>query len=100
MLQRFGIDYQQVHHKNLSDDNFHAMFPDGWRRFVLDNVQTFDLAGVQGRLRSSSFVPAEGHPNFEPMMAALQQIFDQHQVEGHVRFEYDTEIYIGLVEPS
>jgi SAM-dependent methyltransferase len=100
LLQRYGTDYQQVHHKNLSDDVFRAMFPNGWRRFVFDNVQTFDLAGVQGRLRSSSFVPPEGHPNFEPMMAVLNQLFDQYQVDGQVRFEYDTELYLGLVELS
>ena len=98
LLQRFGTDYRQVHHKNLSDAVFHSFFAPGWKKSILDNVQPFDLAGVQGRLRSSSFVPAKGQPNFAPMMAEVKRIFEQHQVSGQVIFEYDTELYLGLVE--
>jgi SAM-dependent methyltransferase len=100
LLQRYAIDYRQVHHKNVGDEVFRVMFPNGWKTVVLENVQSLDLAGVKGRLRSSSFAPTEGHANFEPMMAAVKQLFDRHQVDGQVRFEYDTEVYLGLVEPT
>ena len=50
------------------------------------------LAGGCG---SSSYTPALGQPSFEPMMKELDCIFDEFNVGGKVRFEYDTEIYVG-----
>jgi hypothetical protein len=46
-------------------------------------------------LRSSSFIPAPDAPNFAPMMAELQRIFDTHNQAGRVRLEYSTRIYFG-----
>ncbi len=97
LLQRFGIDYRQVHHKNLGDDVFTVLYPHGHERRVLANVQSFDLDGVTGRLRSSSFMPREGHPQYQPMIAELQSLFAEHQCAGHVRFEYDAELFLGVI---
>ena len=60
--------------------------------------QIFDLAGLRGRLCSSSYTPPSGDPRYELMIAALEQIFRDYQQAGQVRFEYDTELYFGQVD--
>jgi len=96
LLQRFGTDYREVVHTNVSQSTLGAFFgPGGFRSFRLDNVQVFDLEGVRGRLRSSSYVPAPEQPNHEPMMKELDRIFDEFNEGGKVRFECDTELYVG-----
>ncbi len=97
LLQRFGTDYRQVHHKNLGDEVFDKLYPHGYERRVFANVQSFDLEGVTGRLRSSSFMPREGHPQYQPMIAELQRLFSEHQCAGQVRFEYDAELFLGVI---
>ena len=34
-------------------------------------------------------------PGHEPMLAALDGVFDAFAVDGRVSFDYDTELYIG-----
>ncbi|HVK08056.1 MAG TPA: class I SAM-dependent methyltransferase [Gemmataceae bacterium] len=99
LLRTYGTDYKEVVHTNVSADTLAAFFgPGGYRRFTLPNEQRFDLDGVLGRTRSSSFVPTEGHPNYEPLYAGLRRLFDAEAVNGVVRFEYETELYLGRME--
>ena len=70
---------------------------DGCEKGVFENAQEFDLDGLEGRLLSSSYAPGPGHARHEAMIAALRVLFSDHQVEGRVRFEYDTEVYLGVV---
>jgi SAM-dependent methyltransferase len=96
LLQRFGTDYHEVVHTNVDKEMLGAFFgPDGFRSVKLDNEQLFDRDGLKGRLRSSSYTPLPGHSNFEPMMVELDRLFDEHSENGRVRFEYDTEVYVG-----
>ena len=98
LLQQFGTDYRQVHHKLLGDDKFATMYPHGCRRQVFANVQSFNFDGLAGRLRSSSFIPRENDPPFTPMMAELQRVFEQHQCDGIVRLDYDAELFLGVAD--
>jgi len=96
LLQRFGTDYREVVHTNVDQARLATFFgPGGFQSFKLDNEQLFDRDGLRGRLRSSSYTPPPGHPNFEPMMAELDRLFDTFHASGRVRFEYDTEVYVG-----
>jgi SAM-dependent methyltransferase len=96
LLQCFGTDYAAVRHDQLDRQQLTAFFAPGtYRQFTLDNEQRFDWDGLRGRLLSSSYVPAEGHPCYQPMLDALRRMFDQHQSGGVVGFEYDTEIHLG-----
>jgi hypothetical protein len=38
-----------------------------------------------------------GHPNREPMLAALRDLFDACTSDGRIRFDYDTRIHVGTV---
>jgi hypothetical protein len=64
----------------------------------LPNVQRMDLDGLRGRLLSSSYAPQAGHPRHAPMLAALQQLFDAHAVDGQIAFEYQTRAFVGTLD--
>lgn len=61
------------------------------------NSQEFDFEGLRGRLQSSSYSPVPGHPNYNPMMTELRNLFDRNNKDGFVLFDYETEIFWGQV---
>jgi len=96
LLERYGIDYKQVRHKNIAPEALEAFLNGGDMRITrFPHHQLLDLAGLRGRLLSSSYVPMPGHPNHEPMMQELERIFARHQRDGYVSFDYETEVYDG-----
>ncbi|TRX76451.1 class I SAM-dependent methyltransferase [Pseudomonas mangiferae] len=96
LLRRFGTDYAQVEHRNLRPAQLSRFFGEqGCRLRVFDNAQWLDWDALQARLDSSSYVPEASHPDHAPMLAHLRQLFDRHQQEGRVRFDYDTLLYLA-----
>jgi SAM-dependent methyltransferase len=96
LLHQYGTDYREVVHTNVDRATLIAFFgSDKFRTFKLDNFQIFDREGLRGRLRSSSYTPAPEHADSEPMMRELDRIFDEHNQAGHVKFECDTEVFVG-----
>ncbi len=99
LLLTYGTDYTQVRHENVGLETLDGFFgPGGYRTAVFFNEQSFDLEGLRGRLLSSSYTPAPGHPDHAPMLEQLERIFRAHQEGGRVRFEYDTEMFYGQLE--
>jgi len=99
LLVRFGSDYTRV--KDAYPDAAHIRKFFGESAFVeqdLPNEQLLDWDGLSGRLRSSSYAPLEGHPNFAPMMAELERIFRAGAANGVVRMQYFTRIYFGHLQ--
>jgi SAM-dependent methyltransferase len=95
-LRRWGTDYKEVSARYEEEGAIRTLFGDGgFGTRTFDNVQTFDLAGLRGRLCSSSYAPPAGDPRHEPMLLALADLFAAHQQRGHVAFEYDTHVYWG-----
>jgi len=66
-----------------------------WREVSFENRQVLDLAGLQGRLASSSYAPAAGSPGYQEMLDSLAGLFSDHQREGLVTLLYDTKVYLG-----
>ncbi len=96
LLVNFAIEYRAVNHKNIDAAMIGAFFgAGGFKRATFPNEQIFDLEGLQGRLLSSSYAPELGHPKHAPMLAALADIFNQHQNSGKVALECDTAVYYG-----
>lgn len=95
LLQRFGTDYREVRHENLTPADLAAFFRGPYTERHFANEQLLDRDGLRGRLLSSSFVPTEADPAFPAMMAELDRLFDQHSSGGSVHFEYETELYFG-----
>lgn len=96
MLKELATDYQDVNHTQISEDDFKRFFAPHPHHFrTLPNSQTFDFEALKGRALSSSYCPREGDPGYEPMLIRLHEMFDAHQSEGTVVFEYDTNLYFG-----
>ena len=93
LLREFGTDYLTVRHENVSDEELAAFFRGPFDRRVFDNVQDLDRGGLRARLLSSSYVPAAGQPRHEPMLAALDALFDAHERHGRVSMEYELRAY-------
>ena len=100
LLQTYSTDYEKVNHKQLDDLQLLGEFfqPHGFKEKVFDNQQDFDFSSLKGRLLSSSYAPEPGHPNFENVLQELERIFQSHQVDDKVAFEYKTIMYYGQLE--
>lgn len=96
-LQACAIDYKQVNHKNTQDKKiFDAFFGEGkYNEKWFYNFQDVDLTGLKGRVLSSSYMPNEGHKDYEHMMYCLKKVFARYQQNNLVRLDYDTKIYYG-----
>jgi SAM-dependent methyltransferase len=99
-LLEHAIDYAKVDHRNIDAGAIERFFggPSGpvpVDRIAFDNAQRFDREGFFGRALSSSYVPQQGHPKHEAMMAALGRVFDAHQQGGVVELRYRTVLYSG-----
>ena len=95
-LQRYATDYTQMNHKQVDEAALSGFYGvSGFKSKTFGNRQDFDYAGVLGRLLSSSYAPELGCPDYEPMIDELAKIFQAHEVNNLVGFEYTTRIYYG-----
>jgi ubiquinone/menaquinone biosynthesis C-methylase UbiE len=96
LLGKFGTDYSRVNESYPREEQMRDFFQhQAYRQERLPNFQEFDFRGLAGRVRSSSYMPANDHPSYEPMMAELERIFRAHQQLGRLRMEYQTRLYFG-----
>ena len=95
LLRRFATDYEQVNHRRIDAAALTKFFGAAPASKVFPYVQRFDFDGLKGRLLSSSYAPEAGQPGHEEMLAALRRLFDRHQREGYVLFEYETQVHGG-----
>jgi len=93
LLMEFGTDYNEVRHERTTDTIQEFFTPSPFSAHVFPMKQIFDYAGLEGRLLSSSYVPAPAHPNHQPMLAALRRLYDEHSVSGKVTVDYNTRVY-------
>jgi SAM-dependent methyltransferase len=99
LLVKYGTDYTRVRESYPETPVIQAFFGAGtFTQRSLPNAQILDWDGLAGRLRSSSYAPQEGHPNYAPMMAELEELFRANQANRHVRMEYATHFYFGRLE--
>lgn len=99
-LQMFGTDYKEVNHKHTQDKKiFNGFFGgDNYSENSFYNFQEIDFAGLKGRVLSSSYMPGEGHRDYDFMIYTLKKIFMRYQENGKVRLDYDTRIYYSQMK--
>jgi SAM-dependent methyltransferase len=96
LLQTYATDYKVVNHKELDPGAIGTFFaPGGFNLKTFENRQLFDFQSLKGRLLSSSYSPEEGHPNYDIILEKLREIFEEHNIDGKVAFEYETIVYYG-----
>ena len=94
-LLKFGTDYAQVRHENISNDILESFFQNKFQKAVFQNSQTLDFEGLKGRMLSASYMPSEKNPLLEEMMTNLKNIFTKYERNDKIEIIYDTNIYYG-----
>jgi len=99
LVRDYSTDYQAICHRNAQTDGRIERFfsPGSPRQHLFPNHQDFDFAGLKARLLSSSYMPRDKDPRFDPMMKALEQLFERYAASGKVRFSYDTMLLVGSI---
>lgn len=100
LLRKLESDYTSAWQNRVNQESIAQFF--GGAHFDLrtfPNQQTFDWDGLLGRVLSSSYVPLPDSPGYAPMVKNLRVIFDRYSQEGTVAFEYNTEVYLGQINP-
>jgi SAM-dependent methyltransferase len=96
LLSRHAPEYKDASHRKVGPAEYERLFSHTrWREASFPNAQRYDREGLHGRLRSSSYTPPPGHPGHEPMLAALDALFDAHQSGGQVAIAYVTQAFWG-----
>lgn len=100
ILLRYGTDYMTVRHENVRGDIPGFFAPAVAKSATFLTSQEFDLAGLRGRVASSSYTPEPGHENYGIMMAALADAFTEHAEGGKVAFQYHTTVHYGQLDTN
>ncbi|MDB5296863.1 MAG: Methyltransferase [Phycisphaerales bacterium] len=96
LLLEYGTDYARVRHDRADAAAAAAFFAaDSYHLAEFPSEQRLDFAGLAGRLLSSSYAPAAGHPRHADMLSALRRLFDVCAVDGTVVMAYSTEVHAG-----
>ena len=95
LVVRYGTDYSEVSREVIGCDVEKFYAPGTCKCARFEFQQAFDFEGLKGRLLSASYAPEPGHPNYEPMLRDVRQVFDANQKAGKVIFDYETELYYG-----
>ncbi|WP_316803276.1 class I SAM-dependent methyltransferase [Pedobacter nototheniae] len=87
-----------VHSYRANPENIKAFFePHELTVQNLYHSQTLDKTSLKGYLLSFSTVPLVGHPDYDPMIEALDVLFDKHEQNGQVKMEYETRLYLAQI---
>jgi len=101
ILVKYGTDYASVRASYPASHDVPGFFSGG--RFFKRTLPGGRFLGwdeLAGLLRSASYMPQEGQPNFVPMMEALRELFLRHQENDQVPWNYATHIYCGQLARS
>jgi len=97
MLVKHCPDYPNTTHNDFDESRLAPFFgASRIHRTQFYNSQIFNLPDLHGRLRSSSYVPLEG-PAHEAIINGAKALFEKHSVDGKVTFEYDTQVFYGVI---
>ena len=98
ILRDYVPEYGAVNHMNLRETDIAEFFAEvQMKTHHFDNNQQLTFAALLGRLKSSSYCPAENSRGYPSLVAELAALFEQFAFDGAIDFQYDTELYLGPV---
>jgi len=100
VLLAYAAEYAQITASRADEASMRAFFGGTMELATFPNQQRLDFEGLKGRLMSSSYAPEPGHPQHEPMIAALRAVFDHHQQSGEIVYPYRTLVYFAPLQRS
>lgn len=96
ILQEFAPDYGEVNHMDVDVDEIGGFLqPQRLQQLHFANTQRLDFNGLLGRLRSASYCPPQDSAQYIPLVTELLALFDHFAEDGHIDFDYDTQLYLG-----
>ncbi|HWX69810.1 MAG TPA: methyltransferase domain-containing protein [Steroidobacteraceae bacterium] len=99
LLRRHATEYTAIVARRVDEPRMREFLGGAMRVERFPNEQTLDYAGLEGRLLSSSYTPEPGHPEYQPMLAALRALFERYQRNGAIVFPYETRVYFAQLKP-
>jgi SAM-dependent methyltransferase len=100
LLRRHASEYDAVVGSRVDEPAMREYLGGAMACATFPNQQRFDYPGLLGRLMSSSYAPEPGHPQHEPLVTGLAELFAAHQQGGHVLFPYVTLVYYARLRPQ
>lgn len=101
LLREFGVDYVKVQRSHVHEEKLREFFAPGeMRRAVFANRQRFDLAGLEGRVLSSSYMPQAGDGRFAEMRGEMERLFAENARDGMVTMEYECVVSWGRLDQA
>jgi SAM-dependent methyltransferase len=100
LLLRHAPDYARITASRADPVSMRRFLGESMQAATFPNQQILDFTGLKGRLMSSSYAPEPGHPQHEPMIAGLREVFYRHQHDGRVVFPYRTLVYFAQLQPA
>jgi SAM-dependent methyltransferase len=99
LLRRHATEYAKVTASRADEPSMREFLGGSMQLATFPNEQILDFEGLTGRLMSSTYAPEPGHPEYEPMMAGLREVFRSHERDGVVVYPYRTLVYFGQLRP-
>lgn len=97
LLRQYATDYNEVNHKNISEDTIKKLYKINYNKLTYENYQEFDFSGVIGRLSSCSYTPKKNTKEYRIIYDELESAFNHYSVDNKIKFNYETEMYIGEI---
>jgi ubiquinone/menaquinone biosynthesis C-methylase UbiE len=95
MTRAFGQPYESA--SRINEAEISAFFhPMEMRIQTYSNIRLLDFEALQGLVLSASYMPMEGDPRHEEMIARLEELFAIHKENGLVKMEYETKLYYNF----
>lgn len=99
LLRRHAAEYTTIAARRVDEASMREFLGGTMQVARFPNQQTLDYVGLEGRLLSSSYAPAPGHPEHEPMLAGLRALFDRYSRDGEIVYPYETRVYHAQLKP-
>lgn len=94
VLEKFNIDYRVIKTQS-NDERAILFFKSAYQRRLFANPVSWDFDHLTGYMFSASYMPRQGTPQSEEMLAGLRRIFALYQKDGKIHFSFTTELICG-----
>ena len=96
-LIQWSVDYESVKATYEKPDSIARVLGPSYVRRSFPHSQDMDRDAFRARQQSASYVPKSDTERGRKMMQALDELFDEYQKNGTVRFDYSANVYCTRV---
>jgi hypothetical protein len=100
LLRRHAAEYTTIAARRVDEASMRQFLGATMQVARFPNPQRLNYVGLEGRLLSSSYAPAPGHPEHEPMLAGLRALFERYSRDGEIIYPYETRVYYAQLKPG